>query len=194
MDHGHQLMFLNALSRKKQLAFALLILERMVPDLIAFSKEVGFDVSCHLNAKNAAWRVLEDDDPINPSLRDTCLGQVPDTEAFSHELTSQALNAALTAVSILEFVQDGRADHLAYISTLATDSIDLYLNGLGDRILDDPDDWTVMTNPLMQSELHRQESDIIFLSTLSDKFDHRTLAVLRARAKSQPQLLPTSRQ
>jgi len=35
--------------------FGLLLFERMLPSLIAFSKDTGFDHSCYLRAKDAAW-------------------------------------------------------------------------------------------------------------------------------------------
>lgn len=50
---------LTTLSPKKQLAFALLVFERMLPGLIAFSKDTGFDDSCYLQAKDAAWAALQ---------------------------------------------------------------------------------------------------------------------------------------
>src|SRR6266496_2960729 len=90
-----------ALSAKKQLAFALLVFERMLPSLIAFSKDTGFDASCYLRAKEAVWAALQNG-PVDQELNRACIQRAPDTEDFSHELTSYALNAALAIGYIVE--------------------------------------------------------------------------------------------
>src|SRR5271163_4556386 len=106
------------LSRKKQLAFVLLVFERMLPSLVAFSKDTGFDDSCYLHAKDAAWAALENA-PVDQSLNGACRRGAPDTEEYGHELTSFALDAALAIIDIMEFVQDGCADHITSVSTRA---------------------------------------------------------------------------
>jgi hypothetical protein len=42
-----------------------------------------------------------------------CLRNIPDTEEFYHELTSNALNAALVMTGILEFIIDRDPEHLS---------------------------------------------------------------------------------
>lgn len=181
---------LTILCRKKQLAFALLILERKVPSLIAFSNGTGFDASCYLQARHAAWAALQNGD-IEQSLNEACLSGAPNTEEFSHELTSYALNAALAMSDIVEFALDGRAEHIAYISILARDSVHLYLSSLEASIVSSPEkDNRIAGNPLMQQELHRQEDDIKFLSGLPDHFDSEIVSVLASRARIQAPLLP----
>jgi hypothetical protein len=44
---------LKTLPRTKQLAFATLVFERMLPSLIAFSKDTARDPSCYLEAREA---------------------------------------------------------------------------------------------------------------------------------------------
>src|SRR5258708_28812672 len=82
------------LSPKKQLAFALLLFERMLPSLIAFSKDTGFDDSCYLRAKDAAWSALQNGGG-DQALNEACITSAPDTEECSHQLTYYPLNAAL---------------------------------------------------------------------------------------------------
>src|SRR5215467_3436357 len=103
-----------SVSPKKQLAFALLVFERMLPGLIEFAKETQFDASCYLEAKKAAWEALQTG-TIDEALNQVCTKRAPDTEEFSQELTSYALNAALAMSEILEFVLDGRADHIMQV-------------------------------------------------------------------------------
>lgn len=186
---------LMALPWRKQLAFALLVFERMLPSLIAFSKDSARDASCYLKARDAAWAALHRDrDAIaDQSLNDACVRNTPDTEEFSHQLTSYALNAALTMSEILQFTADGRADHVAYISTLATDSVYLYVSGLEPSIATSPERARKLAvHPLMQQELRRQEEDIGFLSGLPDDFDEETISALRARASTEPPCPPTA--
>ena len=182
-----------ALSPKKQLAFALLIFERMLPGLTAFSKDTGFDDSCYLKAKDAAWAALQNG-AIDQALNEACLNGAPDTEEFSHELTSYALNAALAMSDVVEFTLDEKADHIAYILTLVGDSLHLYLSSLEPSVVSSPEkDSRIAKHPLMEQEQRRQDDDIRFLSELPDRFDKETISALRARASTQTPLRPLAR-
>jgi uncharacterized protein YjaG (DUF416 family) len=180
------------LSRKKQLAFALLVFERMLPSLVAFSKDTGFDDSCYLQAKDAAWTALQNG-PVDRSLSEACLRGAPDTEDYSHELISYALNAALAMNDIMEFTDDGSADHITSVSTLAGDSLYLYLSSLEDSVVSSPEeDSQIASHPLMQEEHRREEADIRFLASLPEQLSDETILSLRARADTQAPLLPVT--
>jgi len=186
---------LTALTWNRQLAFALLVFERMLPSMVAFSKDTGRDPSCYLLARDAAWAALQNgqDNVTYRQLNEACLKNAPDTEEFSHKLTSHALNATLTMSDILEFIVDRGSDHIARISTLATDSVALYLSGLEPSLVYSPERGQRMAaHPLMRHELRRQEEDIAFLCGLAEHFDKDTISALRARARSQPPLLPVT--
>lgn len=184
---------LTTISPKKQLAFALLIFERMLPDLIAFSKDTGFDPSCYLRARDAAWKTLQNGS-VGQTLSQACIQSAPDTEKFSHPLTSYALDAALAMSDIVEFTFDGRRDHIAYVLTLARDSIHLYLSSLEpSRISSAEEDGRIAQHPLMEQERRREEEDIKFLSGLPDVFDKNAVSALKARANAQTPLLPLAR-
>jgi len=182
---------ISALSLKKQLAFALLVFERMLPSLIAFSKDTGFDDSCFLRGRDVAWSALQNG-VVDVTQSQQCIGSAPDTEEFSHELTSCALNAALAMNDIMEFIADSRTDHVDFISTLAKDSIELYLSS-DEPVVSSPEkDRKVKEHPLMQEEVRRQQEDAAFLSGLPDEFDAQTVSAMRARSKNQGSLLPLS--
>ncbi|ACO34119.1 DUF416 family protein [Acidobacterium capsulatum] len=184
------LVSITSLSPKKQLAFALLVFERMLPSLVAFSKDTGFDDSCYLQAKDAAWAILQNG-PVDRSLSEVCLRGAPDTEDYSHDLTSYALNAALAMNDIMEFAQDGCADHITSVSTLAGDSLYLYLSSQGDSVVSSPEeDSQIASHPLMQEEHRLEEADIRFLAGLPEQFSEETILSLRARAGTQAPLLP----
>jgi uncharacterized protein YjaG (DUF416 family) len=181
---------LATLSQKQQLAFALLIFERMLPGLIAFSKDTGFDDSCYLHAKDAAWAALRNG-PVDRSLMEACLNGAPDTEDYSHELVSYALNAALAMNDVVEFTQDGCADHITRVSTLAGDSLYLYLGSLEDSFVSSPEkNSRIASHPLMLDEHRREEADIRFVASLPEQLGDETILALKARADSQPPLLP----
>jgi uncharacterized protein YjaG (DUF416 family) len=178
------------LSPKNQLAFALLVFERMLPSLIAFSKDTGFDDSCYLHAKDAAWAALENA-PVDQSLNGACRRGAPDTEEYRHELTSFALDAALAMSDIMEFAQDGCADHIKSVSTRAGESVYLYLNGLEDSVVTTPEQVSQFaSHPLMQEEHRREEEDIRFLASLPEQLNDEAILSLRARADTQAPLLP----
>jgi uncharacterized protein len=181
------------LSPKKQLAFVLLVFERMLPSLIAFSKDTGFDDSCYLQAEDTAWAALQNS-AVDQALNETCIRNAPDTEKFSHELTSYALNAALAMSEIVEFTLNFRADHIANVSTLARDSIYLYLSSLEKSVVSSPEeDKKIAGHSLMHQEQRREQEDIRFLSGLPDQFDQNAISNLKARARAQTPLLPLAR-
>jgi len=178
------------LSRKKQLAFALLVFERMLPSLIAFSKDTGFDDSCYLEAKDAAWATLQNGS-VDRSISEACLRGVPDTEDYSHALISSALNATLAANDIIAFTQDGFAEHIKNVSTLAGDSLYLYLSSLEDSVVSSAEeDSQIASHTLMREEYRRQEADIRFLASLPEQLSEEAILSLRVRAETQAPLLP----
>jgi len=179
-----------ALPPNKQLAFALLIFERMLPSLIAFSEDARFDVSSCLQAREAAWAWLLNG-AVDQGLSQACLRSAPDTDEFSRPMTSYALNAALAMSDIVEFTQDRRTDHIACVLTLVRDSLHLYLSGLEPSLVSSPEkDRRIAQHPLMKQEQRREEGDIEFLSGLPGRFDPKTIAVLRQRASDQTSMFP----
>lgn len=191
VDSEKTLPSITSFSKTKQLAFALLIFERMVPSLAAFAKDTGFDDSCYLKGRNEAWAALRNG-YVEPSLSETCLKSAPDTENFTHELTSFALNAALAMSEILEFIADGETRHITYISTLAIDSVDFYVGGLDPSPVYTPElERKIAAHPLMHREQRQQEEDARFLSEHPDRFDKKIISGLRARARSQVPLIPS---
>jgi hypothetical protein len=190
IDKENNLVSISSLSPKKQLAFALLVFERMLPGLVGFSRGTGFDYSCYLQAKDAAWATLQNG-PVDRSLSEACLSGAPDPDDYSHELVSYALNAALAMNDIIGFTQDGRVDHIKRISMLAGDSVYLYLGSLVDSVVSSPEeDSRIASHPLMQEEHRREEADIKFLADLPEQLSDETILFLRARAGTQPPLLP----
>jgi uncharacterized protein YjaG (DUF416 family) len=186
----------STLSPEKQIAFALLIFERMLPSLIAFSKDTGLDASCYLRAKDLAWGRLQGiaDSAANMArLNQLCTKSAPDTEDFTHGQTSFALNAAATMCEVLEFILSGNPDLIDHVSTFAKDSVHLYLSGLEPSLITTKEKINrIAAHPLMQQELDRQQEDVRFLSKLPDPPDDKAISMLKTRAANQAPLLPAS--
>ena len=181
---------MRGLLQQKKLAFSLLICERMLPSLVAFSNETGFDVSCYLDGLRSAWFALQSG-IIDYALLQRCRTDAPDTELYSHELTSYALNAALAICETMEFVVDGSTDHIRCIQTLASDSVDLYSASLEPSVspIRSPS-RDMIANSLSEDELRRQDEDRSFLAKLPERFDNKSVLSVRARANTQGSLLP----
>jgi hypothetical protein len=120
-----------------------------------------------------------------------CLKSAPDTEDFTHEQTSFALNAAVTMSEILEFMLNRNPDLVSHVSTFATDSVHLYLSGLEPSLITTKEKINrIAAHPLMQREMDRQQEDIRFLSELPDPFDENAIYGLEARVSNQTPVLP----
>jgi len=138
----------------------------MLPGLATFSRDTGFNDSCCLKAREVAWSALQHGkDNLDPSLIEACLKNAPDTADFSHQLTSNALNAVFAISDIMGFAMDGDQDRIVNVSALATDTVYLYLTS-------------------------QEVEDTKFLAALPERFDGATVSALKARWNSQLPLLP----
>src|SRR5882757_9754556 len=87
---------LEALSETKQLAFLLLLCERMMPEFNKFSTDTNFSVSRYQECLENGWLSLDEQlHRFKHEEASECYKNAPDTEKFDHPLTSAALNAAL---------------------------------------------------------------------------------------------------
>jgi uncharacterized protein YjaG (DUF416 family) len=187
---------LSRLDWRRQVAFGLLVFERLLPLLTVFCKARKQDVSCFLRARDAVYRALRNSDceTVDPGLRDECFRNIPDTEDFSHERTSDALNAGLTMTEILDFIKDRRPEHISYLAGLALDSADFYAMST----LEPFDGYTpeikrkIVTHPAVQGEMSRQHHDLRFLAALPDGIDEDGFEAIKARATAQAPVRPVA--
>ena len=92
---------------------------------------------------------------------------------------------------IMEFTQDCCANHITSVSTLAGDSLYLYLSSLEDSVVSSPEeDSLIASHTLMQEEHRREEADIRFLVGLPELLSDETILSLRARADAHTPLFP----
>ena len=183
---------IERLTKRKQLAFVLLLCARMVPALEKFAQEENFDGACYRDALNTAWHCLEEDRTSSSfgRMAEACLDRAPDTEKFDHPLTSAALNAALSIVATINLVADGNVDHIVEAANLARDTAALYaqaIESIPPRSLSIVD---VMKHPLVQRELRQQAEDLKFLQALPAVDSQLLMLLLEERAVGTPKLLP----
>src|SRR2546427_7291052 len=135
---------LLSLSAKKKAAFAVLLYERMIPELRSFCIDESLDFSCFQAAREEFWRSLIDGEPSISwaQLREDILSATPDSEDFGSLAASFALNAALVAADIAEFLADGQDGHIVEAMGYAQNSLGAYVINemeavVYDRTIDD---------------------------------------------------------
>jgi uncharacterized protein YjaG (DUF416 family) len=180
------------LTKGKQLSFALLLCERMVPALEEFAREVDFDGSFYRDGLDGAWQYLEKEGASSnySEMAEKCLDLAPDTEEFSHPLTSAALNAALSIAATISFLADHDVDHVVEAAGLTRDTAALYAQAIETTPPRSLGFDEIMKHPLVQRELRQQAEDLEFLQALPADDTQRLISLLKERAAGTPGLLP----
>jgi uncharacterized protein YjaG (DUF416 family) len=184
---------LRSLSAKKKLAFAVLLFERMVPELQSFIAAEHRNFSPFQRAREKFWRSLMDEGSSDewPQLREAILEATPDSEDYGSIAASFALNAALVAANIAEFLTDGQDSHLVEAIGYARDSLDANAtNEIGASVYNGAVENYVKAHPLVQKERQAEEDDVAFLSKLPDgPWPANIFSTLQHRADTQRGLL-----
>lgn len=185
---------LGALSDFGRVAFMLLLCERMMPQLHGFAKSTGFDLSLYSKCLEQGWAYLgEKASSIGyERLAQACFDSAPDTEQFSHVLTSAALDTALSIGYLMTFLSDHNIDHAVDVAGLARDTVAMYV----DRMEEAASPFSlslevVNRNPLVQRELQRQEDDLVFLERLPSDTSQKAISRLKELARRPPRMLQT---
>lgn len=146
------------------IAFTSLCCERMLPNFNIFSKETLFgDPLILRKAIDVAWRYIEDQQfpPDLNGLKYLVRLQAPDTELFSSQLTSSALDAANAAAILLDSLEFPKVENAVEVACLSRDTVDIHIQL--ERCLD-PNSPTleddILSDSLMQQELLFQNDDL----------------------------------
>ena len=165
----------------KQLVFLLLVCQRLIPSFRAFAAETGFEGRSQLDGLlTKAWDTLfygvsRADFSNEAALAETL---APDTENFDSVLVSSALDAAVATSFLMKAFGDQRTDTIVEAATLIRDSVDMYVQELGDMSSADPNlEENILGHELMQMELRRQREDFEFLGALDDEISVSMTAV-----------------
>ena len=182
---------LSSLPAPKLLAFMLLLCERMTPQLREFAEYTGFDIGVYRECVELGWSSLlrTRDRRGYEDLAKTCIDKVPDTEDFQHDLTSSALDAALSVADLMSFLFDGKVDHIVEAASWARDTA--FMSVESTISIDGPALALQEINghPLVQRELKQQEQDVSFIESLPEEIGEEAFSALRARAEGTPAIL-----
>jgi len=185
---------LRALPSLKQLAFLLLLCERMMPEFRRFARDTGFDLTVYIDCLEKGWEYFggEASPHVYEALAKACIESAPDTEEFDHPLTSAALDAALSISYLMTFLLDHSVNHIVDVAGLARDTVALFVENTEavhpySLSLD-----RVAQHRLMQQELKRQEEDLVFLEHLPNDVNQAAISTLKGRSKDPPEMLQTS--
>lgn len=161
---------LHALSDLKRLAFLLACAERMYPNYLAFHRHHGWGEPQSIRRSlDLIWLRLEGADVSDGAseLLTEVEKVTPDTEDFDSLYVSPALDAAVVASILLESVGAISVEKILEGLTLATDTIDMYVQEL-DQIPPSAEDLEsrIDSHPLMQKELRRRLENLETLEHL----------------------------
>lgn len=156
----------------KSLAFAASCCERSLPNYEAFSTEQRWgDARILREALDLVWRLITKSTPAELNSHSSSLlkaldAVTPDTENFKSNLTSAALDAATSLAEALDYVREGTVDHIVTISSLARDTIYLFVQYQEKADHSDKGFEERITNhPLMVGELTKQQTDVSTLES-----------------------------
>lgn len=171
----------------KQLAFAYLTCERLYPNYVYFSNKYGFGNSKALQEAIAYLNhTLFDkkiDTPKIVSIIKNIEDNIPQTADYDTILASSALDACTAVIESLSFLIDKQVSRLENISTMATDTVAMYIHDTNrlDPNTDKDFQQKIDSNPLMKKELAMQKGIISYLSTIDalQPYDINTLVHLQ---------------
>ena len=158
-----------------------------MPALYRFADETGFEITCYSNLKRYAWSVLQIGEPAEE--KPSCERMPPDTENYDHPFTSQALNCTLMLESIISFIEDRSDEHVQFASTLATDSVVLFMDALEHGGATYKEDLTSnLETRALKNELALQSADRSFVGEITAPMSEQAFQRLHSRASGQPSL------
>jgi uncharacterized protein YjaG (DUF416 family) len=163
---------LEKLDFTKQLSFAYLTCERLLPNYIYFSLHFKFGnpqilkdaiIFIHQSLINNSYQKETIITHLNAIDKNT-----PYPEKFDTILASSALDSCSVVSESLNFLMDKKIDRIKDISTLAIDTIDMYIQERDnlDFNTDKQFEEKIQQDPLMQREIYIQKGIISFLNKI----------------------------
>lgn len=164
---------LARLPKLHRLVMGAMVCERLVPNYRYFEEATGrsgYDVL--KSALDSVWTQIEEDsfhvESCNQMLME-CDKLVPNSEDFSTNTVSMAIDAAASVCALLEAASDTNPEKIAEICTAAVDTVHMYLQSseFDDRVVfGAEEDAGILVHPLMQLELRRQREDYMRLTEI----------------------------
>lgn len=155
----------------KQVMFMVYCCERMIPNYRCFSLESNFgDEQTLRQALDGVWAWIETDD-LPTDIADivaACEHQAPDTEMFSSDYTSAALDVAAAIAITASATAIFRSKNLLDVASLSRDTVDVFVQLRSGLDANDPSlEETILGSGLMQNELCFQRESLELLSAVT---------------------------
>jgi|SRR5580704_8474189 uncharacterized protein YjaG (DUF416 family) len=180
---------LSAVRPRRRVAFAASCCERLLPNYVAFWKEGKRGSPAVLReALDAVWTAAMGQE-VSSARIDHLYAQVdrviPDTEVFSSDYTSPALDAGAALEEALRCCVDYAPARAARAASLARDTVDMFIQ-VRDSLQYGESDFEerISRDALMVSELQRQRNDL-FVASDSTLSDSDVASVLRRSSENQ---------
>jgi hypothetical protein len=179
---------LEKLSFERRIIFALSCCERLFPNYAFFSRlENWGEPQIFRTALDVLWSAWREppmsQERVKNLLRD-CESFVPDTENFSSEWVSPALDASIAVVETLQCILDGLTDHCVTIASLARDTVDMFIQEWDELDYELPDfERQIANDPLMIRELTKQQEDLRLLEEIKE-LDTLTVEAIRTSSQN----------
>lgn len=164
---------LTLLSNKARILFAVITAEKLYPHYVEFQNESGWgDKDILIEATSLIYYYLIDARSVNRIEIENMLKRInritPDTNDFSGILTSFALDACTAVISTLDYLLEQDVNHIIYVSTYATDSVDMYIQEKENMVTVGTNDEIMIENDFfMVGERNRQLELISKLSQIN---------------------------
>ena len=181
---------LLTLPERKQLAFALVLCERMMPAMRIFAKETNFAYDIYEQCLSHAWKALEGNDRFDryAEMAEKCLRGAPNTEDFDNPLVSSALNTALSISAVMMFLSDTSLDHIVEAADLACETVAAHTQRYVAKSPLALSVKQIMEHPAMRQEVAQQLSDFAFLESLPSDASQDFVTQSKNRAELAPKL------
>jgi uncharacterized protein YjaG (DUF416 family) len=188
----HSVKQLLSLSKRKKLAFLVLLCDRMLPSLYSFCILQAWDFTPVKTARDAFWRSLQDGAALRSwhQLRQDVDKLLPDTEEFQSTDAVLALHAGCLVEDIGDFIIDGTDECFEDAIMQPLNSLrhhaDLEYGGVAHGAAVEE---YASSHPLILREKRTEERDVVFLQELQEPpWLESTIATLRERAAKQATL------
>lgn len=160
---------LGRLEYRGQLAFGISCAERLYPNYLAFCEEQRWGNAKALRrALDLGWQSLAGQPVARPDiaqLYQEIETVIPDADDFRTRLVSSAMDAAISARLLLQFIDRGHLEDIVEIASLCRDTVDIYISASEPihSLLEEQ----ILAHPVMQEELKRQRDDARELLNIS---------------------------
>ncbi len=156
---------LKKLDSKRQLTFAALCCERLLPNYLTFQQDTGWgDIGPVRQALDCVWAFLHDQAPSSQEIKNaivSCESVAPNSDDFVSLYVTSAQDACFAVCGLLDYLLENDVDKVVRAATYATDSVDLYVQEIENIAPNDPQlEQKILTHRLMQRELDQQEQDL----------------------------------